>query len=221
MDIHGGSGIFHLHLLGSKFVTASKNSSVSYCSINSSNFSVVHEFDNAHSSVVKCARLNPNTEVPIIASVGNDRDVVILDARQRKEVQRIENVSPHALNNVMWRPGNERQLVTSGFEPNAIRLFDLRITKKCLSIMRGCDVAIILVNSIVLIQFIGYCNFSCLGHEVLTHRSSAINCPTFLGPTGDYIVTGGPKSKALHLYVCLYLSMSLVLSYLLHQTFYV
>eukprot|EP00750_Incisomonas_marina_P021192 INCI4200.4.p1 GENE.INCI4200.4~~INCI4200.4.p1 ORF type:complete len:989 (+),score=161.67 INCI4200.4:692-3658(+) len=173
--VHGGSGIFHLHLLRNNFVTASKDATVAFCQLHGEGMKVVHRFEEAHDSVVKCARLNPLSTSPLIASAGNDRSVVVLDVRTKATAHTIADVSPNALNSVLWRPGNERQLLASGFESNAIRLFDLRKPDKCFSLLRG--------------------------HEPPTQRSSTIVAPAFVGSSGDYVVTGGVKSKMLHLCV--------------------
>lgn len=136
-DVHRGSGIFHLHLRGCQFATASKDTTVSYCELANDRMKVIHQFNDSHDSVVKCARLNELSVSPLIASVGNDRGIVVLDVRLKDEAVRVDDVSPYALNSILWRPGHEKQLLVSGFEANAIRLFDLRKPQTCFSLLRG------------------------------------------------------------------------------------
>jgi WD40 repeat protein len=169
------NGIFCADVKDGKLVTASKDKTVSYCTIGEQEGIVpIRWFETLHSGVIKNVSLR---DVNVLASTGNDCDVCVCDARQTEKnglVQRIEDVHVLSTNHVSWNPSNANVLLTASFG-NTIKLWDLRKTGA--GPVHGMK-----------------------GHSMLYDgQRGDIYHPLFVG-NGQYIVTPGTKSNALTIF---------------------
>jgi len=166
------TGIFSAHCIGNRVSTASKDKTVVYSEISSqSGIRVIRRFDESHDKVVKCVAMR---DLNVLASTGNDRAVVVYDARSSKKdgiVAVKEDTHPYAVNHVAFSPRDESELISASFD-NVIRVWDLRKFSEPRLELRG------------------HARF---GNDI---RGKSIYHPIYVSH-GRYIVTPGEKSGGL------------------------
>jgi hypothetical protein len=126
-SVHGGSGIYHLDVIGDRMVTSGKDGSVCVGTLQSNKMELLRQFDEAHEGVVKSVMFRPNAGGNIVASGGNDTAIRIWDCRSKQDKPSVEMFSSFklALNIVRWNPVVDHVILSASFA-NTMELHDTR-----------------------------------------------------------------------------------------------
>eukprot|EP00899_Mesostigma_viride_P007493 jgi/Mesvir1/16745/Mv15125-RA.1 len=179
--LHTG-GIFSMQQLGSRLLTASKDSSVVLSDVTPSGVSSLRVVTGHHGGVIKCARFR---DTDVAADCGNDGDVCILDFRCKDPcVLTVAGAHPCAANFVAWSPRDPCHLISAGND-DAVRLHDVRVADARVSSAGapGCKAESL---------------YTFTGHKRPGAKNS-IYQPTFVS-NGRYVACSGEGSERLSLY---------------------
>lgn len=134
-DLHA-NGIFCAHEKKGKLVTASKDKSVCFSEISSTEGGLIRSIRelNFHTSVVKCAKLR---DEHVLASCGNDLSVCVFDVRTPTgHSMHVDGAHDFAGNSLDWHPTDENMLISACFG-NTIRVWDLRKFTDPVRLLKG------------------------------------------------------------------------------------
>lgn len=164
-------GIFGMHELNGRIATASKDSSVGFCSLRGSGIEVERTFSGHHRGPIRgiCFR-----DLDILADCGADNRICILDLRQPNSCTlTIESDHFTGVNVVEWCPSQEFLLLSASKDPG-ILLYDIRSPEQPL--------------------------YKLQGHvDLMLRKCSQIYRPAFVG-NGMTVATPGQGSRQITLY---------------------
>ncbi len=117
------NGIFSMHEVQKRVLTASKDRSVVLSSIGGEKILEERRFADLHSSVVKCVKWRPFSD-RVFASVSN-QELVVQDSRMEGVSVRQDNSHGLAANSLCWCPNDTNLFATAAFDPQVL-VHDLR-----------------------------------------------------------------------------------------------
>ena len=123
------SGIYSMHALEDRILTASKDASVVLSRLGQSALSIERTFDELHGAVVKCVRWRDGVT---LASGGNERQIRVSDLRSSSEALSVP--SGDVVNTLEWSPSDANVVACSGFA-RSIKIFDIRQTHQPLHLL--------------------------------------------------------------------------------------
>lgn len=164
-------GIFGMQEFNGRIATASKDSSVGFCSLRDSGIEVDRTFSGHHRGPIRgiCFR-----DSDILADCGADNRICILDLRQSKSCTlTIESDHYTGVNVVEWCPSQEHLFLSASKDPG-ILLYDVRSPEQPL--------------------------YKLQGHvDLMLRKCSQIYRPAFVG-NGMTVATPGQGSRQITLY---------------------